>query len=355
VEVFRSYSRRDRAFVDRVVPDLESRGHVVWRDIDDLAGGEAWREGIPEAIRRSEVVVVVVSPSSVESRNVSKELSVAEERRKRIIPILHRPAELRGAIELHLTDLQYVDFTSGYDTGLRTLLAALGGAPVPGAPLRRSTEEPGPRRRRWLIPVAAVAAAVVLVLLVVALTRPDGQANEGTATTATSVPPTTLAPSTSGGGPPASENDDAPVSVRTLAADEMVVTASSSLSPQSGCGSICSYGPENLVDGSIATAWSEGQTGTGAGAWVEVDFAEPQRIVVMSMWPGWQRGEPCLFERNARPQDVLVTFDGQRSPWLIPNEAGQTSLELDLVTSSVRFDFRESYPGSEIEFAVAPS
>ena len=79
MDVFLSYARKDLAFVDRLVPDLESRGHVVWRDVSDLAGGDTWRAGISEAIRRSDVVIVVVSPDSARSRNVAKELSVAEE------------------------------------------------------------------------------------------------------------------------------------------------------------------------------------------------------------------------------------------------------------------------------------
>ena len=164
--------------MDRLVPDLESRGHVIWRDVSDLAGGDTWRAGISEAIRRSDVVIVVVSPDSARSRNVAKELSVAEERDKRIIPVLHRPAELRGAIQLHLTDLQHVDFTTGYDAGLRALLVALDGAPVPGAP-RRAASAVGtshPRRRRLgLVAGAGVAAAAALVIVaVVVSTEPGG-------------------------------------------------------------------------------------------------------------------------------------------------------------------------------------
>jgi hypothetical protein len=46
--------------------------------------------------------VIVLSPDSIASRNVSEELSVAEERSKRIVPVLHRPARLEGAMELLL-------------------------------------------------------------------------------------------------------------------------------------------------------------------------------------------------------------------------------------------------------------
>jgi hypothetical protein len=295
------------------------------------------------------VVVVVVSPDSAVSRNVAKELSVAEERGKRIIPVLHRPAELRGAIELHLTDLQHVDFTSRYDAGLRGPLGALDGASVRGVPHRPTAAAARPRRRRRMGVVAGVgvAAVVALVIVVVAMTSRAGRSGAGSDTT-TSAARTTTTVASATTSSPVSDGDASGrgPAIRTLGTDELAVAASSVLPSEPGCGGTCSYAPENLVDGSIATAWAEGQAGDGA-AWVEVTFAQPQRIVVISMWPGWQRGEPCLFERNARPQDVLVSFDGHRQPWLVPNEAGKAALEVDVLTSSVRFDIRASYPGSD--------
>jgi len=285
--------------------------------------------------------------------------------------VLHRPTRLEGAMELLLTDLQHVDFTRDFDAGLRSLVTTLRRAPF-GAGVPRAAPIAGPRAtrpwRRAAIALVAVAALIASAATLAALTMSDGAGGSSTTTSAaTTSPPTSLAQPASAPATPGSGSSTGPF--RLLDVSEMTVQASSELPAEPGCGGTCTFGPANLIDGTLTTAWSEGQAGDGAGAWIVLTFDRPHRVVEVGMWPGWQRGEPCLFERNARPQDVLISFDNGRRPWLVPNEPGGATMALDVVTSSLRFDVRAVYPGSgcdgrqpdadmlisEIEIRVAPA
>ena len=128
--VFISYSRKDSGFVDRLIQDMEKRGVAVWVDRQDIGGGETWRAAIADAIRRCLAFVIVLSPNSTASKNVSRELSLAESHNRQIIPLLHQACEIPPTIEYQLAEIQVIDFTViPYDNALDRLIKALGKDP----------------------------------------------------------------------------------------------------------------------------------------------------------------------------------------------------------------------------------
>ena len=104
-QVFISYSRRDLPFVEQLVSDLKKTGLNVWYDLSGLEGGSRWRVEIQNAIRKSEYVIVVLSPDSVESEWVEREYLFSSNLKRKILPILYRPCEL----PLNFLDLNYID------------------------------------------------------------------------------------------------------------------------------------------------------------------------------------------------------------------------------------------------------
>ncbi len=70
--IFISYSRKDINFVRRLAGDLEKAGYDVWWDLTDLRGGDDWVRVIPEAIKNSDKIIVVLSPNSTISEWVEK-------------------------------------------------------------------------------------------------------------------------------------------------------------------------------------------------------------------------------------------------------------------------------------------
>jgi hypothetical protein len=126
-DVFLSYSRRDAEVAARLVSDLEARGFDVWRDTDDIRGGEVWRASIAEALDRTAAVVLLVSPNSAVSKNVSREISLADVSHTPVIPVLVAPtAELEGSLRYTLADTQMIDLTpQHYATSIEQLIGVL--------------------------------------------------------------------------------------------------------------------------------------------------------------------------------------------------------------------------------------
>ncbi len=125
-EVFISYSRKDNEFVDKLIMDLERNGVHVWIDRHDIEGGTAWRAAIAEAVRQCSAFVIVLSPNSTSSRNVSRELSVAESHDRLIVPVIYRACDIPPGMEYQLAELQWINLTAmTYEEGLRRLVKVL--------------------------------------------------------------------------------------------------------------------------------------------------------------------------------------------------------------------------------------
>lgn len=133
-EVFISYSRGDSQFVDKLIHDLEQNGIPVWLDRQDIEGGEAWRAAISEAIRRCRAFLIVLSPLSTRSKNVSRELSLAETHDRMIIPIIYQACDIPAGMEYQLTELQWVNLTvMSYEEGLQRVVRVLTTRGKPGS------------------------------------------------------------------------------------------------------------------------------------------------------------------------------------------------------------------------------
>src|SRR5690606_3409494 len=110
-DIFISYSRLDREFVDQLINELEYRGFDVWLDRKDIRGGSDWRAAIAQAIRNCFAFLVVLSSNSANSKKVVQELSLADEHGRQIIPIIHEACEIIPEMDLQLSGLQHIDFT----------------------------------------------------------------------------------------------------------------------------------------------------------------------------------------------------------------------------------------------------
>lgn len=123
INIFISYSHSDNDFVDQLEADLRQQGFATWMDRRRLAGGHKWRRELQDAIDRSHVLLVVLSPEAIASEYVQTEYGYATDEGKIVIPLYYRnckvPMELRG--------IQWVDFQDNYQQGLESLVQALAG------------------------------------------------------------------------------------------------------------------------------------------------------------------------------------------------------------------------------------
>lgn len=119
--IFFSYSRDDSEFVLDLAKKLRAEGRNVWLDQLDIETGERWDRSIEKALEEADVLLVVLSKTSVDSDNVMDEVSFALEEGKRVLPVLYEDCD----IPFRLRRLQFADFTTDVDSGMETLFKAL--------------------------------------------------------------------------------------------------------------------------------------------------------------------------------------------------------------------------------------
>ena len=127
-EVFLSHSDRDRLFTARVAETLTRHGVPSWYSRRDLVGAQQWHDEIGEALRRCDWFAVILSPQSVASPWVKRELLFALQDNRyenRIIPVLYQPCEY-AELSWTLPGFQLVDATGGFEESARQLLRIWG-------------------------------------------------------------------------------------------------------------------------------------------------------------------------------------------------------------------------------------
>lgn len=120
--VFISYSREDIHAVDRLVGELGAAGVETWVDREGIQVGEKWRRRIVDAIEGADAVLAVLSPDFVTSDNVRKELDIAEEIKKPILPVVIRSTAIPKDMLYQLVGLQQIDLVDSFDLGVKQLV-----------------------------------------------------------------------------------------------------------------------------------------------------------------------------------------------------------------------------------------
>ena len=111
-DVFISFSFSDQKIAEHIVNVLTSKYDIsCWICTRDIDAGKRFKALIPDAIRASKVVVFLQSENSVESKEVPKEIGIALDSDKLIIPFKLDQAQLKGGIEYDLYGVEYIDAT----------------------------------------------------------------------------------------------------------------------------------------------------------------------------------------------------------------------------------------------------
>ncbi len=98
-QVFISYSRKDKPFVQGLHEGLSKHQIETWVDWEDIPLTADWWQEIESGIEKADAFAFVISPDSAASEICQKELHTALDNHKRLIPILHR--ELPSGTKLH--------------------------------------------------------------------------------------------------------------------------------------------------------------------------------------------------------------------------------------------------------------
>ena len=232
-EVFISYAGKNRERVLGLVKRLRNVGVTVWIDQSGIDVSTMWSQEIVNAIRNCKVMLLSISPHSTESENVVKELALASERKKPIIPVYLEPADIPGTMEYQLAGIQRVEyFADNEDAAFRAMVRSLAkrGVSVDAAKAglegddaletslaahqnrARSQPKPSPAKRGI---IAAIAVAVVGIAAFLLLPHDDTKPSD----TGDS-PTTTESPQTQ---PPLGQAQTPPPAPEPLSTNKLVV------------------------------------------------------------------------------------------------------------------------------------
>lgn len=100
-DIFISYSRRDKAFVQKLNEALAKNQRDVWVDWDDIPAASDWQAEINQGITESHTFIFVISPDSVNSPYCGEEAQYAADNNKRFIPILYRDLGAEDQAKMH--------------------------------------------------------------------------------------------------------------------------------------------------------------------------------------------------------------------------------------------------------------
>jgi hypothetical protein len=142
LRVFISYSSRDRSSAFEIMRLLEQHDCDVWLDYFDIKPTEILNEELSDNLEQAEVVCILLSPTSVDSRWVIIEAELALKQRARglrVLPLILRPCNILDLLD----DLVAIDATDGLAdeaVALRIVCAVLGGERVEEAVLLSASQ-----------------------------------------------------------------------------------------------------------------------------------------------------------------------------------------------------------------------
>lgn len=119
---------------------------------------------------------------------------------------------------------------------------------------------------------------------------------------------------------------------------------SSVLKPQYGN----TYGPANLVDEDLRTAWVEGVGGQGEGEGITVDLGGPRQVSGIQLMNGYHKNAR-IFSVNSRVRSAILRFsNGSWREVRLKDAPGVQELRFSPVEATwVQFEIRSVYPGSK--------
>jgi hypothetical protein len=127
-EAFLSHSSVDQDFVTALSEVMQRHGIPFWYSKANILGAQQWHDEIGAALNRCDWFLLILSPNSVQSMWVKRELLFALQQNRfadRIVPVLHQPCDF-ATLSWVLPSFQLIDFHQDFPKGCRELLRIRG-------------------------------------------------------------------------------------------------------------------------------------------------------------------------------------------------------------------------------------
>lgn len=152
-DIFISYSSKDKEKADQLTELLASAGLSVWIDRSGIEAATSWSKEIAKALTDCKSFFLLLSEHSLSSPNVAKELAVATELKKHILPVELEAVDLRDEFLYHLAGVQRVSYSN--HEGILHAIQKLGLSAA--APLPPTMPQPAGATSRSVKPFVRIA------------------------------------------------------------------------------------------------------------------------------------------------------------------------------------------------------
>src|SRR6266550_3579590 len=167
-DLFISHSSADADTAQALVADFENRNITCWMAPRDIPMGSSYHEEIVQAIENSRAVLLLFSNAANKSEHVLREVELAAQGKKPILPLRIDVSEPAGGLRYMLANKQWVERKALGNRLVDTIEQLLAGArPIHTGvdTVERRPAEP-PKKKPHVSPMLIGAAAVVCLLLV---------------------------------------------------------------------------------------------------------------------------------------------------------------------------------------------
>ena len=123
--IFISHASADRERVQVIVDALLQAGFSIWFDKKDLMGGATYAADLVKGIKACQVVVLMLSNASVTSQFVEREVGIATNDRKGILPIYLEEVELPDEFKFYLAPFQHLELFDLNDRAIKRVIDSL--------------------------------------------------------------------------------------------------------------------------------------------------------------------------------------------------------------------------------------
>jgi formylglycine-generating enzyme required for sulfatase activity len=167
-DLFISHSSADAETALALVTDFENRNITCWMAPRDIPMGSSYHEEIVQAIENSRAVLLLFSNAANKSEHVLREVELAAQGKKPILPLRIDVSEPAGGLKYMLANKQWVERKALGNRLVDTIEQLLAGSrPIHTGvdTVARRVEEPPPKKKPGVSPML-IGAAVVCLLLV---------------------------------------------------------------------------------------------------------------------------------------------------------------------------------------------
>lgn len=127
-ELFLSHSSEDADAAERLATTLRDHGVPVWISTRNIIGAQQWQDEIGAALRRCDWFAVLLTPNSIKSMWVKRELMFALQQHRfdtKIVPVILHECDYDG-FHWALSSFEVINFSSSLERGLTQLLRIWG-------------------------------------------------------------------------------------------------------------------------------------------------------------------------------------------------------------------------------------